>query len=242
MRRQLFVLASTVVLAVNAHAQISMSEPVARSSRGNWGLDVAVQIAQPVHEFATQIDRAWGVGSSIRHNFRGFTPLGLRGDFSFLNYGNERQRVPLSTTVNRVLVEMNTSNNIVVVSGGPELAVPRGAVRPYVHGFVGYSYFFTASTAGDEDGGGTFARSTNHDDGGLATGAGAGIRIPVHTRSTQVSIDGGARFTKNGVRSYLRSGDIIDLPDGSLAFTPRETNADYWVYYLGASFTFGRRR
>lgn len=225
-----------------AAAQIFAVEPEARSTRNGWGLDVAVQVAQPVHEFAENVDVAFGVGSSIRHHFSWFRPLGIRGDFAMMNYGNERQRVPLSSTVNRVTVEMNTSNNILVIGGGPELAVMQGPVRPYVHGFVGYSHFFTESSAGDDDGGGTFARSTNFSDGGLATGGGAGVRVPLRARATEISIDGGARFTRNGVRSYLRRGDVIDLPDGSLQFTPRVTNADFWVYYLGISLDFGRRR
>lgn len=233
--------AFTAVASQAATAQIFATEPRATATRSGWGLDAAFQVAQPVHEFADNINNAFGVGSTLRHRFSWFRPLGLRGDFAMMNYGNERQRVPLSSTVNRVTVEMNTSNNILLVGGGPELAVMHGPVRPYVHGFVGYSYFFTESSAGDDDGSGYFARSTNFSDGGLATGGGAGIRMPLRARSTEISIDGGARFMRNGVRSYLRRGDITDSPDGALIFTPRMTNADFWVYFLGISLEFGRR-
>jgi hypothetical protein len=64
----------------------------------------------------------------------------------------------------------------------------------------------------------------------------------LRARSTEISIDGGARFMRNGVRSYLSEGDVIDRADGTLDFTPRTTNADFWVYYLGISLDFGRRR
>jgi hypothetical protein len=240
--RASIVAAILAIATANASAaQIFAVEP-GTSPRSGWGLDIAVQVAQPVHGFADNVNNAFGVGSSVRHHFSWFRPLGLRGDFAILNYGNERQRVPLSGTVNRVTVEMNTSNNILLVGGGPELAVMQGSFRPYAHGFLGYSHFFTESSAGDDNGGGAFARSTNFSDGGLATGGGAGIRMPLRTRRTEVSIDGGARFLRNGVRTYLRRGDVIDLPDGSLAFTPRTTNADFWVYYLGISLDFGRRR
>ena len=243
MRHPVAVLCAVAALSAvrTANAQIFATEPAAHSGRRPWGFDVAVNIAQPVHDFADNVRNAWGVGASVRRTLPAFAPLALRGDFGLLNYGNERQRVPLSNTVNRVTVEMNTSNNILTVSGGPELGARRGPVRPYVHGFVGYSYFYTESSAGDDDGGGTFARSTNFDDGGLATGGGAGIRMPLRARSTEISVDGGARYTRNGVRSYLRRGDIIDLPDGTLQFMPRVTNADFWVYYLGVSVSFGRR-
>lgn len=242
MRRQFLVLAAVAMFtgAEGAGAQVFTEAPTTRSSRGLWGFDIAVHAAQPVHEFRTQVGQAWGFGASVRHHFRRFTPLGVRGDFSFLNYGNERKRVPLSSTVNRVLVDMNTTNNIIVAAAGPELAVPSGPIRPYVYGFAGYSYFFTQSSAGDDNGGSSFASTTNFQDGGLATGGGGGVRIPLRTRSTEISIDGGARFTRNGLRSYLRSGDITDLADGSLQFTPRETVADFWQYHLGISFS--RRR
>lgn len=229
-----------ISMAQVAAAQVLVVEPSARQSRGLWSVDVGLQSAQPVHEFGTQVDRAWGFGASVRHHFRWFSPLGLRGDFSFLNYGNERKRVQLSSTVNRVLVDMNTSNNIIVASAGPELALLRGPIRPYLYGFVGYSYFFTESSASDDDGGSSFARTTNFDDGGLATGGGGGLRTPLRTRWTEISIDGGARFTRNGLRSYLTRGDIVDLPDGSLQFTPRQTVADFWQYHLGISIS--RRR
>lgn len=242
MRPAFAALVPIIVAADVAAAQIFAAEPQAGSARSGWGLDVAVQVAQPVHEFADNVNSAFGVGASVRHHFSWFRPLGLRGDVAMLNYGNERQRVPLSSSVNRVFVEMNTSNNILFVGGGPELAVMRGPFRPYVHGFAGYSYFFTESSAGDDNGGGAFARSTNFRDGGLATGGGGGVRMPLRARSTEISIDAGARYTRNGVRTYLRRGDVIDLPDGSLDFTPRTTNADFWTYYLGISLDFGRRR
>jgi hypothetical protein len=222
-------------------AQIFATGP-ARDSRSGWGLDIALQVAQPIDELAANIGHAVGIGSTVHHHFRAFRPLGIRGDLAYLNYGNERQRVPLSSTVNRVHVEMNTSNNILLLSAGPELAVPGGPVRPYIHGFVGYSYFFTQSSAGDDNGGGAFATTTNFDDGGLASGGGAGVRIPVRARRTEISIDGGARFTRNGTREYLRSGDIVDNADGTLSFNSRVSEADFWLYYLGVSLSFGRSR
>src|SRR5213593_364883 len=147
-------------------AQIFSVEPVGQSSGPSLSFDVGGQFARPVGEFHTQVDHAWGIGGSIRHHLRYFAPLGVRGDLTLLNYGNENQCVPLSPTVHRVLVDMSTTNNIVVISGGPELAVMSGPLRPYVYGFAGYSYFYTESSVGD-DNGGNFASSTNFDDGGL---------------------------------------------------------------------------
>ncbi|MEX2154795.1 MAG: outer membrane beta-barrel protein [Gemmatimonadaceae bacterium] len=219
---------------LGARAQIFMAEPSLTASRETWSFDVGGQLAQPIGGFKANVDAAWGIGAAVR--YRWFEPLAIRGDATILNYGNERKRVPLSETVNRVVVDMTTSNNIAVFSVGPELMVPRGPIRPYVYAFAGYSYFFTESSVGDDHDGGAFASSTNFHDGGLATGWGGGLRVPLRVRKTNVAIDAGARRTRNGTRSYLRHGDIIDQPDGSMQFTSRTSDADFWQYHLGVSF------
>ena len=198
-----------LAFASSADAQIFMMEPVS-SSRGAWMLDIGGQMAQPVGAFGTNVNRAWGVGIAGRHHFRFFRPLGVRADVSFLNYGNERKSVPLSPTVNRVIVDMRTTNNIVALSGGPELMLMHGPLRPYVYAFAGYSHFYTESSAGDDDGADTFASTTNFWDGGLATGWGGGVRIPFNSRSVNAAFDAGVRYTHNGTRSYLVAGDITD--------------------------------
>lgn len=241
LRRFLLVVVAASIAAETAHAQVFL-QPTTRATRGTWSVDIAGQVAQPIGGFRSNVDVAWGFGTAIRHNFSWFTPLALRGDFGFLNYGNERKRVPLSQTVNRVLVDMNTTNNIALVTFGPELSIPRGPIRPYVYGFAGFSYFFTESSVGDDNDGGSFARTTNFDDGGLSTGFGGGLRIPINLRRAYVAIDGGARRTYNGTRNYLRRGDIRDQPDGSLLFNARTTEADFWQFHLGASIGSRSRR
>jgi hypothetical protein len=228
--------------AAPAQSQIFLGEPVRTVGRGTWLFDIAPRYAQPVGAFRANVSAAWGAGVAIRHHFSWFEPLGLRGDVSILNYGMERQRVPLSSTVNRVLVDMRTSNNIVLFGGGPELMVPSGPVRPYVFGFVGYSYFYTQSSVGDDSDNGSFASTTNFDDGGLATGYGGGLRIPLSSRRMSVAIDAGAQIVRNGTRTYLRRGDVIDQPDGSLSFNARTTEADFWQYHIGVSFSPSRSR
>lgn len=228
-------------LVVNtAGAQIFVLPLEERSRPGSWSFTIAGQMAEPVGAFASNVDAAWGVGGTLRYLFRSVAPLGVRGDFTFLNYGNENKRVPLSSTVNRVSVDMHTTNNIAIITGGPELVLIRGPISPYVYAFAGYSYFYTESDARDDDWGNSFASSTNFDDGGLATGWGGGVRIPLRLRSVNASVDAGARHTKNGIREYLRPGDIIDVPGGFVA-TPRTTRADFRQYHIGVSFSWRRR-
>jgi len=233
--------AAALTIAQTASGQIFDFSP-SYGRPGSWSIDVGGQFARPVGDFRSQVDGAWGAGVSVRHHRHGTFPLGARADFAYLNYGNERKRVPLSPTLNRVLVDMNTSNNIALLSIGPELAVQRGPVRPYAYGFVGFSSFFTQSSAGDDNGGSDFASTTNFSDNGLMSGWGAGLRLPLRFRTVDASVDAGARLTHNGVRNYLKRGDIIDQADGSLAFNARRTAVDFWQYHLGMTFSPRRRR
>lgn len=231
-------LSLALAAATPAGAQIIFHSGPADVTRGGvWSFDVGGQMAQPIGDFRANVNRAWGGGVAVRYNFGRRRMLGIRGDFGMLNYGNERKRVPLSPTLNRVIVEQNTTNNIALVTVGPELAVRSGPVRPYVYGFGGWSHFYTESSANDDDSNYSFASSVNFSDGGGAAGWGGGLRIPFRARSTDVSLDAGARFTRNWTRSYLRPGDVTDLADGSLSFNERRTNADFWQFHLGASFT-----
>jgi hypothetical protein len=238
-------LAFAVILASTpletAPAQIFLAEPETRSSRGDWNVDVGGQMARPVGGFRSNVTAAYGAGIAVRHHLRWFTPLGFRADATFLNYGNETKRVPVSPTINRVLVDMTTSNNIAIFSGGPELKLTRGPVQPYVYGFAGYSYLYTQSSVGSDDDGDAFASSTNFGDGGLATGWGGGLSIPLHVRSARIALDAGARRTWNGTRSYLRRGDIQDQPDGTLVFNARTTDVDFWQFHIGVSFSLRNR-
>jgi len=224
-----------------AAAQVFPLAPNDGSSGQSWSFDFAGQMAQPIGAFRTQVDRAWGVGGSARYHFRSISPLGIRVDGAWFNYGNENKRVPLSPTVNRVFVDMHTMNDFAVLSVGPELAATRGLIRPYVYAFAGYSYFYTESSADGTDGEGTFASTTNFDDGGWASGYGGGLRLPLRFRSVEAAFDAGARLTRNGTRTYLRRGDIIDQPDGSLQFNQRTSAVDFWQYHLGVSFSPRRR-
>jgi hypothetical protein len=222
----------------SAEAQLLVG---ASTMRSRWTVDVAGQYAQPVGALRTNVRDAWGMTLAASYRVGWFDAIGLRADVGFLNYGNERKRVPLSPTLNRVVVDMTTSNNIFLATAGPMLAVPRGPIRPYAHVFAGYSYFYTESSVADADRSDSFASTTNFSDGGLAYGWGAGVTIPIAIRRAAVAVDLGARRTTNGQRQYLRRGDIQDQPDGSLLLNRRMTDANFWQFHAGASFAIRNR-
>jgi len=223
--------AALILSPMSTHAQFFLVPP----ARGAWGFAVAGQFARPIGEFGTVVDAAWGVAFSARRHLTRGPGLALRADLSFLNYGNESRRVPLSSTLNRVLVRMRTSNNIALWTAGPELTMDAGPFAPYAHAFVGYSNFFTQSSAVSDHHEHELASTTNFRDGGLASGYGGGLRFPIRSHRALASIDIGGRMTSAGERTYLIRGDIHDQPDGSMTFTPRTSITDFWQFHVGVS-------
>src|SRR2546430_1698698 len=110
-------------------------------------LSASLVAARPLGEFADQVGKGFGADGSYTFMFDRQRIFGIRVAGTYLNYGSETFRVPLSSTIGgRILVDVNTTNNIAAFSVGPYLQLPRGPVRPYVAGGVGFGYFFTESS------------------------------------------------------------------------------------------------
>lgn len=192
--------------------------------------------ATPQGEFRNHVGNGWGGGLHylLRADRDGW--LALRVDASLLNYGHERQRVPLSSTIgDRIWVDLVTDNDIAFIGAGPQLGLPTGAVRPYVNGFAGVSYIFTESSVRGSSSGDTFASTTNFDDASFAYGGGGGLYIPISRRRNPVSLDLGVTYRHNGTAEYLREGDIQDNPDGSITLYPQFSETNLLTFHLGVS-------
>ena len=192
--------------------------------------------ASPQGEFRDYVDSGWGGGLHylLRADRDGW--LALRVDASLLNYGHERQRVPLSSTIGgRVAVDLVTDNNIAFVGVGPQIGLPTGSIRPYVNGFVGVSYIFTESSVRGTSSGDTFASTTNFDDASFAYGGGGGLYIPISRRRNPVSLDLGVTYRHNGAAEYLREGDIEDNEDGTITLHPVRSDTDLLTFHIGFS-------
>lgn len=203
---------------------------------GGFGLMAAV----PQGEFADQVGTGYGFGANVVLPFGRSSPVGIRLDAGFLIYGHERKRVCFSSTVGcRVELDLNTNNNIFVAGIGPQLMLPKGAVRPYLTGSVGLAYLFTESSVEGSSDLSPFANTTNYDDLTFAWTGAAGIYIPVRRGRQPISIDLSARYHANGRADYLREGSIRDNPDGSISVTPIHSETNFWTWQLGLAFGFG---
>lgn len=214
--------------------------PVDHPTGGYFGGQL--MFARPQGEFRDFVDQGWGGGVHYIHRLDRDGLLAVRVDASFLNYGHERFRVPLSSTIGgRIAVDVTTNNNIAFVGVGPQIGAPSGTLRPYVNGFVGVSYIFTESSVeGSRNDYEPFASSTNYDDATFAYGGGAGLYIPVRRGNSPISIDAGLTYRRNGRADYLLEGGIEDNPDGSITLHPVRSDTDLLTFHLGVSIGISR--
>jgi hypothetical protein len=197
------------------------------------GLNVALIAAQPVGDFGDAVKNGFGgtLGGLMALDRRGI--FSIRGDLGFLVYGSEKQQVPL---VSRIQVDITTTNTIGLFTFGPQLAIQSGPLRPYAHGFIGWSYFTTKSSlsgTNDDDDQDDYFTTEHARDGVVSVGGEGGFLIPISTGKTPVALDLGARYMHNGMTRYLAKGDIRDNPDGTVSYTMRETDTNLWIYRIG---------
>lgn len=192
--------------------------------------------ASPQGDFRNYVNEGYGAAGHFILGADRTGILGLRFDVGFLNYGNERQRYCLSTTIScRIQVDVNTSNNIFMLGVGPQLMLPMGTVRPYLNGSIGLSYFWTESSLEGSNSNTPFTSTRNFSDAVFASTAGAGIYVPVRRGRQPISLDIGARYHWNGQTSYLREGSITDNADGSITIAPIKSRTDLVTYHVGVT-------
>lgn len=192
-------------------------------------------LARPVGEFQNFVD--WGGGLSMYGlvNLKPEGPLGVRFDGSLMSYGRESLRRPLSTTIQRVLIDVTTSNLIASVGVGPQVTIGHGPLRPYGFATVGLSYFATVSAASGSSNGEPFASSTNFDDLSAALSGGAGLLLRLSQGKHPVALDMSVQTVYNGRMSYLRKGSLLEAADGSISFIPIRSSANLVSFRLGVA-------
>src|SRR5262245_24797484 len=113
----------------------------------NWRFEAggSFNYGVPQGDFRENVRQGFGLDAFFRWNLDSRGIFSLRTDGSYLGYGRETKRVPLSQTVGRIRLDLTTTNNILHMGIGPQLTAPDGPFRPYVNGGIGFSYFFTSS-------------------------------------------------------------------------------------------------
>lgn len=232
------VASSTFAFAETSAAQVIPGRRPLLPSRFSVGGDLVM--AQPKGDFADNITRGWGGNVNVTYALDSKGYFRLRADGGVVEYGSETKRIPLNPITGRVSLKVTTSNIIGWGSLGCQLQIPDGPFRPYVNGGIAYTDFSTESTLSGLDNNSDGLSSTNQHDGTHAWVTGAGVFIPFGRQFNRGGLNFGARYFQGGHAAYLKKGDIVDNPDGSISFTPRRSGTDMIVWQLGASLTLPR--
>lgn len=227
-------LAVAGLLPVAAHAQ--SGAPTAPVEPRFWAA-IDFVAAEPVGEFADFVRELWGFQFGGRLNRRG-SALSYRIDAGILTYGEESTQVCFPLPIGcRIGAEVETTNDISFLSVGPEVRLRGG--RFYLFGTVGLSHFSTTSTLSGLDSWGGLIPTEHYSDTVLSGRVGGGVRLWIRRSWRPILIDIGAAYDRNGVAQYLREGDVVDLPDGSVTFIPTRSEADFVSLRIGVAVGFG---
>lgn len=218
--------------AIKVEAQISPD-----STR--FTITGAPVLFQPEGEFRNNVSRGFGADGGILYHLDRPGFVSLRFDFSGAEYGREKKREPISETVGgRILVDVTTTNSILTLGFGPELAWPHGLVRPYINAGLSELFFRTATSIKGTNASDNLATTTNQKDAVAAWIFGGGVRFPLagNDPNKAISLDFGVRYHRGGVATYLREGSIQDLPDGSILISPLSSRTPTMIYMVGIQF------
>ena len=236
--RAVSVLIAAIVVASHSTAQAQTGMRIQVPSRFQVGGDFV--ISQPKSELATNIGN--GYGFNLTGMFR-LDPKGyfnLRADGGIVQYGRERQRVPLFPISGRINVDIETTNHIGWGAIGTQLQIPDGWLRPYANASIAFTDFFTESSLSGSDNSFEPISTQNHGDASSAWIFGGGLNIPFGGKFTNGMLNLGARYYLGGEATYLRRGDIIDNPDGTITLNPRRSKTDLVLWQVGFTMVIPR--
>jgi len=230
----------TVILATSSAAQApdTSSDGIGRSLREiarRSSVSIAANQARPRGALGRNIGLGYGVSGAYLFRVDRDGILSFRADVAGVQYGNEQKQTPFSETVGgRVQVNVRTTNYIIPMSVGPQLAWPTGPIRPYMNAGVGAQAFVTESVVQGVDNFTVIASSTNQSDFAMTWVAGGGIDVPMVPGLSRIQLDVGMQYVSGGRARYLAPGSIVDLPAGGLRISPFESTTRLVMVRIGA--------
>jgi hypothetical protein len=217
-----------LVTASSAAAQSSPAPERGPSDTSEWVRRSMVNISfvqsRPQGAFGRNVGIGYGVDGAYLFRLDAAGIWSLRANVGVIGYGNESRRTALSEAVGgRVNVDVKTSNYLIPVSVGPQVAWPTGSVRPYANAGLGGLGFITESHVQGTGDLTAVASTTNHSSFVGSWVLGGGVYVPLSVRARQVQLDLGVQYFNGGNTRYLAPGSIIDLPGAQIAVTPLES-------------------
>ncbi|MBM4193296.1 MAG: hypothetical protein FJ202_02810 [Gemmatimonadetes bacterium] len=196
-----------------------------------------LEFGAPSGEFKDYVQSAFGGGGHILYALDDEQIFAFRADVDLFVYGHATRRQALGGgALGLIGVDVTTSNNIVTGTFGLQAIAPTGALRPYLHGGVGFSYFFTQSSVEGSSNSEPFATTKNFGDGGFTTVLGGGLYIPVRRGYQPISIDLGVRTHRNSDVQYLtKEGIKVTSTSAPPTLSPVRSAANYLSFRVGVS-------
>lgn len=193
--------------------------------------------ARPQGEFLSAVKQGWGGGAGL------VKPIGdglvaLRADLSYVGYGKKHQDVVVVIPPYEFPAAQTTTNNIVLVTVGPQIMATGGAIRPYVNANAGIARFYTQSSLDNVSSDYFQTTSTQSDNWKFTYGVGGGFYIPFAVMRIPLMLDLGAVYSDNGRTTYLTKNDISIDQSGDAVVSKRRTPVQFVSYRLGVSVGF----
>ena len=227
---QAAVLTAVLATSVAAQGSNSLTDVARRSS-----FSIAFDQTRPQGELGSNIGLGYGISGAYLFRLDPDGVLSIRADLAGVVYGNEWKHTPFSETVGgRVQVNVRTTNYIIPMSVGPQLAWPTGPIRPYVNAGVGAQAFVTESAVEGIDNFTVVASSTNQSDVARMWVLGGGIYVPMVPGLNRIQLDVGMQYVNGGRARYLAPGSITDLPGGDVRISSLESTTRLVVVHVGA--------
>ncbi len=199
---------------------------------------VAFNVSQPRGAFDETTNLGWGLSGNVLFRLDPNAILNWRADAAFQNYGNVRQRVPLSPTLGGLIrVDLNTSNNIFTFVTGPQLLGPTGAFTPYAAALGGFSAFWTSSSVEGTNNTEPFASTTNSSDFAWTYGGTTGAYIRVAGGARPIRMDVGVRYLRHDDVTYLTADEVRASVQQNRDPQPIRSRVDFYTYFIGVQAT-----
>ena len=177
--RKLVLVAGAATLVALAVAERGTGQAPKAGFRADFFLHMEAGV--PLEDFGSYVTD-FGIGAGGGEVlFLGESRLvGLRSEASFLMYGSEITRVPLSSsTIGLVNVERETINWILAAGWGPQIYLGTGPIRPFAYGTVGFSAFVTTMSVSAMFEDEPIESTINHSDFGWQFTGGGGLSIEI---------------------------------------------------------------
>jgi hypothetical protein len=212
-------------------------------------------LAYPQGEFKDNMSKT-GIGGAFEFVYSPAPiPMAIGVSLGYLQYGKETRPEPFSTTIPDVMVEVSTTNNIMLGHLFLRVQNKKGLFQPYLDGLVGFNYLFTDTKIQNINHPeyGEIASSTNLDDNVFSYGGGGGLMIRIHSgnvykdstrtdsegqrKKYSLLLDFRVRYIKGGEAEYLKKGSIR-REEGKVYYDITKSRTDLLTAQVGLIVEF----